>query len=116
MTDPDGYSTFSFLHFVVRAEVVGVDVVEVAGHLVLQLLLHQQHLHAAVEELGAETVLPVKNDGTFYIFYSEEKHVKIFFNLGAIQITSKHFGFFNIPEVLKTPISKIIYMNGHYHM
>ena len=45
--------------------VVGVDVVQVGGHLGPQLLLDEEHLHAAVEEFGAEAVLPVKKKMLF---------------------------------------------------
>ena len=47
--------------------VVGVDVVQVRGHLGPQLLLDEEHLHAAVEEFGAEAVLPVKKKSSFHI-------------------------------------------------
>ena len=48
------------LFVVVGAVVAGVEVVQVGGHLGLQLVLDQESVHAAVEELGSEAVVPRK--------------------------------------------------------
>jgi hypothetical protein len=40
------------------AVVAGVEVVEVGGHLGLQLVLHQEGLHATVKETRPEAVIP----------------------------------------------------------
>ena len=63
-----------------------MEVVQVGGHLGLQLVLDQESVHAAVEELGSEAVVPRKiyKSYSFFVelasYYGFYQHYPLSFN------------------------------------